>query len=232
MAKRNEPTPLPSDAQWEVLNIIWDRGEATVGEVWQEFSARRSVARNTVLTLIARLEEKGWLRRRAEGERAPLQRHRSTADGAAANRPAAGRYGLSGFGRRAGHGAAGRRRPFRGGSASGFGRCWKRPAGRKKGGANHEPADEVLPGRCDRAVGGQRAGANCRGRGVGVVARVGLRTASPALCHGIWLCALLCVLLSPAVAYVADSGRAVARFAAVVARPASTDSSCRRPRAR
>jgi BlaI family transcriptional regulator, penicillinase repressor len=67
MAKASEPTPLPSDAQWEVLNILWGRGESTVGEVWQEFSARRSVARNTVLTLIARLEEKGWLRRRAEG---------------------------------------------------------------------------------------------------------------------------------------------------------------------
>jgi predicted transcriptional regulator len=67
MTKRSEPTPLPSDAQWEVLNIIWGRGESTVGEVWQEFSVRRSVARNTVLTLIARLEEKGWLRRRTEG---------------------------------------------------------------------------------------------------------------------------------------------------------------------
>jgi predicted transcriptional regulator len=51
----------------EVLNIVWDLGEPTVGEVWQVFSARRPVARNTVLTLIARLEEKGWLRRRAEG---------------------------------------------------------------------------------------------------------------------------------------------------------------------
>lgn len=67
MAKRSEPAPLPSDAQWEVMNIIWDRGEATVGEVWQAFAAHRPVARNTVLTLMARLEEKGWLRRRAEG---------------------------------------------------------------------------------------------------------------------------------------------------------------------
>jgi BlaI family transcriptional regulator, penicillinase repressor len=67
MAKRKPSPPLPSDAQWEVLNIIWDRGEATVGEIWQAFSAQRAVARNTVLTLVARLEEKGWLRRRAEG---------------------------------------------------------------------------------------------------------------------------------------------------------------------
>jgi len=67
MAKRNTPPTLPSDAQVEVLNILWDRGEATVGEVWQAFSAQRPVARNTVLTLVTRLEEKGWLRRHEEG---------------------------------------------------------------------------------------------------------------------------------------------------------------------
>ena len=67
MARRNETPSQPSDAQLEVLNIIWDRGESTVGEVWQAFSTRRPVARNTVQTLIARLEEKGWLRRRADG---------------------------------------------------------------------------------------------------------------------------------------------------------------------
>ena len=67
MAKRSEPPPLPSDAQWEVLNILWDRGESTVGEIWRAFSARRPVARNTVLTLVTRLEEKGWLRHRIEG---------------------------------------------------------------------------------------------------------------------------------------------------------------------
>jgi predicted transcriptional regulator len=75
MAKRKPSPPLPSEAQWEVLNIIWDRGEASVGEVWQAFSAQRPLARNTVLTLVARLEEKGWLRRRAEGN---LLRYRAT----------------------------------------------------------------------------------------------------------------------------------------------------------
>ena len=67
MTKRNEPTSPPSDAQVEVLNVIWDRGQATVGEVWQAVSSQRPVARNTVLTLITRLEEKGWLRRHEEG---------------------------------------------------------------------------------------------------------------------------------------------------------------------
>lgn len=78
--------PPPSDAQWEVLNIIWDRGEATVGEVWQAISAKRAVARNTVLTLVARLEEKGWLRRRAEGN---VLRYSATMDEQAARRQVA-----------------------------------------------------------------------------------------------------------------------------------------------
>jgi BlaI family transcriptional regulator, penicillinase repressor len=67
MAKRDEPPAPPSDAQVEVLNIFWELGEATVSEVWQAISARRRVARNTVLTLVTRLEEKGWLRRHSEG---------------------------------------------------------------------------------------------------------------------------------------------------------------------
>jgi predicted transcriptional regulator len=67
MARRHDPPPPPSDAQLEVLNVLWDLGEATVGQVWQVFSSRRPVARNTVLTLMTRLEEKGWLHRRAEG---------------------------------------------------------------------------------------------------------------------------------------------------------------------
>lgn len=60
MESREERAPL-SDAQREIMDIIWDRGEATVAEVWRQFSARRPVARNTVLTLITRLVDKGWL---------------------------------------------------------------------------------------------------------------------------------------------------------------------------
>jgi BlaI family transcriptional regulator, penicillinase repressor len=88
MARRSEPAPLPSDAQWEVMNFIWQRGEATVGEVWQAVSARRQLARNTVLTLVARLEEKGWLRRRAEGN---VLRYRATVPQQAALRQIARR---------------------------------------------------------------------------------------------------------------------------------------------
>jgi predicted transcriptional regulator len=50
-----------SEAQLEIMTLFWDRGELSVAEVWQALGARRPVARNTVQTLIARLEDRGWL---------------------------------------------------------------------------------------------------------------------------------------------------------------------------
>ena len=59
--------PTISDAQREIMNIVWDQGEVGVAEVWRMLSARRPVARNTVLTLISRLVDKGWLQTRRIG---------------------------------------------------------------------------------------------------------------------------------------------------------------------
>ncbi len=56
-----------SDAQLEVMQVVWDCGEATVADVWRAIGRQRAVARNTVLTTITRLEEKGWLRHRSVG---------------------------------------------------------------------------------------------------------------------------------------------------------------------
>jgi predicted transcriptional regulator len=63
----SELPPL-TEAQIEIMNVVWDRGETTLGEVWGELSARRKVARNTVQTLLNRLVEKGWLRARPSGK--------------------------------------------------------------------------------------------------------------------------------------------------------------------
>ena len=62
MAKAELP-PL-SDAQLEILNIVWDLGKASVGDIWKALAARRAVSRNTIFTMVTRLEEKGWLRQR------------------------------------------------------------------------------------------------------------------------------------------------------------------------
>jgi predicted transcriptional regulator len=66
MQRRKDPVPL-SARQIEIMNIIWARGEASVAEVWEEMSARHNLARNTVQTLMTRLEEKGWLGHVEEG---------------------------------------------------------------------------------------------------------------------------------------------------------------------
>jgi len=57
------PKPLPplSEAQMDIMSVVWDRGEVTVADVWKAVTARRKVARSTVLTMITRLVEKGWL---------------------------------------------------------------------------------------------------------------------------------------------------------------------------
>ena len=57
-----------SSAQQEIMEIFWREGELSVTEV-QKFLAnnQRELARNTVQTLIVRMEEKGWLKHRAVG---------------------------------------------------------------------------------------------------------------------------------------------------------------------
>ena len=59
--------PPLSEAQLEIINIVWDQGKATVGKIWKVLAKRRSVSRNTVSTMVTRLEEKGWLRHRVIG---------------------------------------------------------------------------------------------------------------------------------------------------------------------
>jgi BlaI family penicillinase repressor len=65
--KKREKTPPLSEAQREIMNIVWDNEEVGVADVWAVLSERRPIARNTVLTLITRLVDKGWLQPRRVG---------------------------------------------------------------------------------------------------------------------------------------------------------------------
>ena len=56
-----------SELQISVVRVLWERGEATATEVRRILSRTRKVARNTVRTLIERMEDKGWLAHRTEG---------------------------------------------------------------------------------------------------------------------------------------------------------------------
>ncbi len=53
MAK--EDTLVLTAAQREIMEVIWQRGEATVSEVREALSPRRVLARNTVQTMVVRL---------------------------------------------------------------------------------------------------------------------------------------------------------------------------------
>lgn len=67
--KRNklvDPQSL-SDAQWQLMQAVWQLGEATVSEIWKHVAD--DLARNTVLTQLDRLTKKGWLRRREDANR-------------------------------------------------------------------------------------------------------------------------------------------------------------------
>jgi predicted transcriptional regulator len=61
-----DDTPL-TEAQREIMEVVWDNGEATVTQVRDELGKKREVARNTIQTMIVRLEERGWLKHREEG---------------------------------------------------------------------------------------------------------------------------------------------------------------------
>ena len=59
---------LLTDTQLEIMNFVWKNGSATVADVWKEMSTTREVARNTVQTMMVRLEDKGFLRHRMQGK--------------------------------------------------------------------------------------------------------------------------------------------------------------------
>lgn len=66
MADRNE-LPALSEAQREIIEIVWDQGELSASEIRAVLCQRRQVARNTVRTLLERMEAKGWLTHREQG---------------------------------------------------------------------------------------------------------------------------------------------------------------------
>jgi len=62
----SDSTPL-TKAQREIMEIVWAKDEVTVTEVRDALEQKRKLARNTVLTMMVRLEERGWLQHREQG---------------------------------------------------------------------------------------------------------------------------------------------------------------------
>ena len=67
MSKKRRELPPLSPAQREIMEIVWELGEVSARDVRAVLSRQRDVARNTVRTLLERIEEKGWLTHREDG---------------------------------------------------------------------------------------------------------------------------------------------------------------------
>jgi len=61
--------PLPTDAELEILAVLWETGPATVRDVFTVLSKRKSAQYSTVLKFLQIMAEKGLVRR-DESERA------------------------------------------------------------------------------------------------------------------------------------------------------------------
>lgn len=67
MAVTRRTLPALSESQREIMEIVWDRGEVSAYEVREILSQNRQLAKNTVRTLLERMEGKGWLKHREVG---------------------------------------------------------------------------------------------------------------------------------------------------------------------
>lgn len=56
-----------TDLQVDLLEVLWERGEATVAEVQEALLPARGLATTTVATLLSRLEKRGVVTHRADG---------------------------------------------------------------------------------------------------------------------------------------------------------------------
>ena len=56
-----------AELQLAIMQVLWDRGEATVAEVRQALCELRPLAHTTVGTMLAKMEKKGQVTHRSDG---------------------------------------------------------------------------------------------------------------------------------------------------------------------
>ena len=59
----HEPLPRPTDAELEILTVLWSRGSSTVREVHDVVARRKPAQYTTTLKLMQIMAEKGLVRR-------------------------------------------------------------------------------------------------------------------------------------------------------------------------
>ena len=60
---KNDPPRKPTEAEFNILGVIWKRDSATVREVHDELSEQQDIGHTTVLKLMQIMTEKGLLER-------------------------------------------------------------------------------------------------------------------------------------------------------------------------
>jgi predicted transcriptional regulator len=60
-------SPTMTDGELRLMRVLWDMGQATVGEVVDALKTRPKPAYNTVLTLLRIMEKKGYVSHRKDG---------------------------------------------------------------------------------------------------------------------------------------------------------------------
>ncbi|HEV8004195.1 MAG TPA: BlaI/MecI/CopY family transcriptional regulator [Planctomycetaceae bacterium] len=57
----------PTERELEILKILWDRGEASVRDVYEQMRQTTPIVQNTVQAFLRTMEDKGLVRHRVEG---------------------------------------------------------------------------------------------------------------------------------------------------------------------
>ena len=61
-----------TDAEWKIMEVLWDQSPRTVAEITQALSPATGWTRHTVITLLKRMEEKGTAQADTSG---PVKRY-------------------------------------------------------------------------------------------------------------------------------------------------------------
>ena len=59
--------PRPGDLQLRILQVLWERGEAAVGEFHSVLAPERHLAYTTIATMLRKMEGRGFVTHREEG---------------------------------------------------------------------------------------------------------------------------------------------------------------------
>ena len=60
--------PIPTESELEFLNVLWEKGPATVREVYEAIAKDRDLGYTTVLKIFQRMTDKGLVQREESGK--------------------------------------------------------------------------------------------------------------------------------------------------------------------